>query len=178
MIDFIGLFDRFCEFSSDFDCIHVEIFGSFRCSLKNCFFERIFRNEFRYFDECGKRNDVEGDEFALFVVCRRGDRKFYDCVLVVFGNIDIVAVNEDKAAFLEVGKVFVGSFLRKAEHEVDISRFRVFYGFVADDDVSFRRAASRLRAVGLALNSVFVLVKSRCGSQNNGCKDYALTAAA
>ena len=103
------------QFSSDLYRFHVEVFGSFRSSLKDCFFEGVFRNEFRYFNECGKRNDVEGDEFALLVVGRRGNRKFYDCVFVSFGNIDIVAVNEDKAANLQVGKVFVGCFLREAE---------------------------------------------------------------
>ena len=75
------MFQSLCQFSSDFYRIHVEIFGSFRCCLKDSLFEGIFGNEFRDFDKYGKRNDVEGDEFALFVSnllvkCRCGPENY------------------------------------------------------------------------------------------------------
>ena len=103
-------------------------------------------------DDAGEAHEgAEGDDvckerLADFLYGQLRDGDAHD-VREVRHIRDELLIEDQEPRGIEVLPVLVGRFLRHGQHEVRHEYVRMVDGRIVDDDLGFRRAAARLRAV-------------------------------
>ena len=161
---------------ADLQGFHVLLDGVGRDAVGDGGLDGVEGDEAREVDERAEGDDVREERAADFLDGELRDGHAHDVREVRHLGHELL-VEDEQAVGVQILVVFVRGLLRHGEHEIRYLDVRMVDGRVVDDDLGLRRAAARLRAVGLGLDGLLALGDGRLGEDDGGGDD-ALAAGA